>query len=160
MQSSSSETMKTKKIAQASVEYLLVFGFAVISTIILVVLSWQSGVFYQPISTNTRIEGFSQIIIEDFSVNENFVNMSLKNDAPDILQIRKINLTFDYSYQCIYEIPIEITPSSSTTLTINCNLNEKYQRGSSYRANIDIIYINIRTNSFHSSEGIVFGNVK
>jgi len=146
--------------AQSSLEYLLVYAFGIISVVTAIIITWQSGVFSQTIHSS-GIQGFSQVVIEDFIAKENYFNLSVKNNAPDTIRINKINISVEYKVECISSTLVDINPGEKTSIFISCtDFQGKYPSGKYYKANIDVEYINIRTDNLHHSLGTIWGIVE
>lgn len=145
--------------AQGSLEYLLLYGFGIVIIIAILVLSWQLGVFSEVQDREKGSGGFSQLVVEDFIAKRNFLNLSIKNNAPDIARIIGINVSIEYKINCSFSDIIEISPGGKSTIQLNCppEFGETYPSGKYYKAYVEINYINVRTNNLHSSLGYIWG---
>jgi hypothetical protein len=153
-----------QKKAQSALEYLWVYGFGILAVIFTITIAWQFGAFSRPAPEESTpgIKGFSQLVVEDFRAYENFLNLSIKNNAPDVVRITKINASIEYEINCTFsESFVDMNPGEEVTFQLNCDkLDEKYYPGSYYKAHVLISYINMRTNNLHQSLGYIWSIIE
>lgn len=153
--------MNKRRKAQISLEYLFIYGFGVLVVAISLFLAWQSGVFTNISPQKRGIGGFSQLIVEDFKAQNNSLNLTVKNNAPDKVRVMKANATIGFKLLCEFNSQIEIASGNKTKLNLTClGMNEEYPPGKYFKADIRIEYLNIRSNQIHQSLGYIWGTTE
>ncbi len=151
--------MRPKRIAQASIEFLMTYGWAIIIILVVVVVAWQWGLFDISGSVRPGYSGFWGVVPEDFSYRENGdLVLSLSNNIGANINITSTEITIGTG-NYLNNNQIQIPSGDKTTLT-TAGLPGS-SRGSNYEVFLSINYTDERTGlETYRSSGRIWGSVE
>ncbi len=153
--------MKGKK-AQAAMEYLVTYGWAILAILIVGVVLWQFGAFSPP-TPPPGCSGFSEIKPMGWSAqrSSNRFILAVTNEAGLKLNITGIGINISDASCGGDSSKIELRPGESKKYEVSCTqLSAKYALGEFYLAHISINYTNPQSTIEHSSRGDCRGSVE
>ena len=153
-----SKTVRNRK-AQASLEYLMTYGWAILIMTMAVIVLWQMGAFTPP-TAPPGCTGFSQLRPLDWkaSSTDNNIYLTLLNDAGVKVRLDQVNVTV-LNIKCSQiNINREIRAGESYPVNVTSCAFPDY--GNFYRADIVIVYTNLASDLNHNSIGECHGNVE
>ena len=151
--------MKSAK-GQASIEYLMTYGWAILIIAVAVVVLYQMGVF-KPFPTPPGCTGFSQVRPVDWKASKAGSNLTLvlSNDAGVKIQLKEINATVN-GKECT-KLPITDEMRAGQTLAVgiqDCLGVPEVKEY--YRADMVISYKHIASGLDHNSVGECHGSAE
>ncbi len=142
-------------------EYMVIYGFAMIIIMIVAVALWQMGIFKTPGPSRGQ-SGFSQIKPIDWKMSGTSLTVTLTNDAGNKLVIKKDGVTASVNGVGCDKRPdadIELRPGQMTQIELTCS-GFSGTVGEYYRAEISIEYYNPVSEITHSSAGKCWGAIE
>lgn len=149
--------MKNKR-GQASLEFLLTYGWAILIIIVIALVLWQMGMFNLGGRVQPGSSGFWGVSPEtEFAYRENGdLQIALGNRVGGNITINAVNVTVQGETFEDYpglDIPIGGKTLWSTT-------TKEMAAGAQYRIFVSIAYTDKRTNEEYLSSGWIWGNVE
>ncbi|MFC2162399.1 hypothetical protein ACFLRF_01845 [Candidatus Altiarchaeota archaeon] len=149
--------------AQAAVEYLMTYGWAILVILVVGVVIWQMGILEIGKQYTPGKRGFSQIKPLDWKLQSNGdLTIVLTNEGGTILNLSRIDgiIVAGGSGECTNNVLIatgeRMRPASIYKADITgCTINEAI--GEYYRVNVTIRYNNPASGLPHVSNGIIWG---
>jgi hypothetical protein len=153
---------------QASLEYLMTYGWAILIMSVAVIVLWQMGAFTPP-ATPSGTTGFSQVYPVDqkaSSIDGN-ITITLLNDAGVKVRLKEVNITMGQPVKNCGHWPStvgftkDLHAGESYTVSISLSGCSSYiTKGVYYRADTMIVYQNLASNIDHNSVGDCHGTVE
>lgn len=150
---------ESNKKAQASVEFLMTYGWAIIIILIVVVVAWQWGLFNIGGSVRPGYSGFWGVVPTDFSyTSSGNLILSLSNNVGADVNITSVEIAIgDKNYVDTDKIPIT-SGNRSRSETPGLPISSS---GSGYEIFISINYTDERTGlDTYRSSGRIWGSVE
>ena len=145
---------------QASVEFLMTYGWALLIIIVVGIVAWQWGLFDISGNITPGYSGFWGVVPGDFSYKSNGdLTLSLRNGVGACVNVTYLNLTTGGNF---YEYPglnIEISAGDRSKWTDTGHLPGG-SPGSRFEIYISIRYIDSRTLDTYTSSGIIWGSIE
>ena len=143
--------MKMK--AQAAMEYLMTYGWAILIVIIVAAALWALGVFNPSTWTQASATGFSgfQIPSGGWQVSSSQVVVLLKNSAGANINVTGITATYGSGTTAASTPPtgsglgVQLAANNQTQFTLSGGTFSGPSSGSSYTLTVKIIYDNLET---------------
>lgn len=151
-----SKTMKRRVKGQASLEYLMTYGWAILIILVVGLVLWQMG-FFNPPATGHGCSGFSHIVPLDTKLSGNKLTIIISNEAGTRLDVDRITATIG-SDSAFTILNREMRPGR--TEEVNITFGSAFTTGDYYRANIVIEYENVVSGISHKSSGDCWGTVE
>ena len=152
------------KKAQASVEYLMTYGWAILVMLGIGIVIWQMGVLNIGEDTTPGNRGFSQIVPLDWRCQaDGTLTLTVTNEAGLILNVSSANATMTSggSGLCsgaVSGVPVSVfRPAQTLTITFDTCPLTTTESGDYYRAEVGIVYTNPQSGIEHLSYGKVWG---
>ncbi len=151
--------------AQSALEYLMTYGWAILIVIIVGAALYALGVFNPGTFTGHKSTGFSAIQMEDFKfTTEGNLTLKLGNRHGRTINITGITMkapngnyynAADDSGDCVNELlgPNEECDDIVTTALVQ-------SQGAAYNIEVNLSYIDTKTNIEHTDFGRVSGSVE
>jgi hypothetical protein len=149
-------TIKAK--SQASLEFLMTYGWAILIIIVALVIAWQMGLF-NPKNIESGYSGFWGVIPEDFSYNSGgLLRLSIQNEVGATITLRKINISIDGAK---YDENLNMQLSSGSRYTWSNTITTEAPAHARFEAVIMIDYEDSRTGGrTYRSTGKIWGPVE
>ncbi len=152
------------RAGQAGLESIILYGGVIVVLAVGLVVVWQSGIL-RPFLGLKGYVGFSQVVPEDWSVGvDNVAYMSLKNTGSAPVNIHALGVDVRVGRVQCEPSPLEaeaVQPGGGAILTFICPgpppINDEYEVGDYYEADVTINYTNLVSNRFHQSVGKLYG---
>ncbi|MEM2918985.1 MAG: hypothetical protein QXY62_05770 [Candidatus Altiarchaeota archaeon] len=153
---------KKDKTAQAAMEYLITYGWAILAVLIIGVALWQFGAFSPP-KPPPGCSGFSEIKPIDWVAQKstNKFILTITNEAGLKMNITGVAVNISDALCSADTTKFQLRPGERYTYQITCSqLSSQYELGEYYRAHIGINYTNPQSLISHSSRGDCWGVVE
>ncbi len=154
-----------KSRGQASLEFLMTYGWAIIVISVVLVVLWQWGAFNPQSSTEQTYTGFWGVMPVDYNYkSDGNLALSLKNNINGNIQIIGINVTGPngeiYSDPDLPNAPINL--SAGKTYLWNQNISSEGSSNGAYNMVVTIAYFDDRigTNTTFKSSGTLQGTTE
>jgi hypothetical protein len=151
--------------AQAAMEYLMTYGWAILIVIIVFAALWALGVFNPSTWSGSSAAGFSGFSVPagGWQVSSTQVKLILKNAAGANIRITNLNATFGtVATNQSSPFPANLGPNNQTTFTLDNAPGTAWAgptSGSSYTITVNIKYDNLDTGmTGFTSSGTITGN--
>jgi hypothetical protein len=154
--------------AQASIEYLVTYGWAILMITIVGLLMWQMGVLKLP-NPPPDCRGFAKIRPMDWAfysdpiLADSDFTLAIINEAGTRLRIpiSGVRVSIEGRTECTgYEPDSETNISSGEKIQVNLSSCPSMGAGDYYIAHINITYTNIASGMTHTSVGKCWGDAQ
>ena len=149
--------LKDKK-AQAALEYLVTYGWAILIILVVGLVLWQMGIFNR-ISTPPNCVGFSQITPLDWKASGNELTLLLTNEAGTKLNLTGVSASVFGTPCNTNSTTADLRPGQSRMVVLS-GCGGLPNTGEYYRANITIVYRHTTSGITHNSIGTCWGDVE
>jgi len=151
-----SKTMKRRVKGQASLEYLMTYGWAILIILVVGLVLWQMG-FFNPPATGHGCSGFSHIVPLDTKLSGNKLTIIISNEAGARLDVKNVSATIGSETKTG---TFSGVMRPGRTEEVNITFGSAFTTGDYYRANIVIEYENVVSGISHKSSGDCWGTVE
>ncbi|RLI91611.1 MAG: hypothetical protein DRO89_03640 [Candidatus Altiarchaeales archaeon] len=151
-----SKTMGRSVKGQASLEYLMTYGWAILVILVMGLVLWQMG-FFNPPPAGHGCSGFSHIVPLDTKLSGNKLTIVISNEAGARLDVKSVSATIGSETKTG---TFSGVMRPGRTEEVNITLSNTYTSGEYYRANIVIEYENLVSGISHKSSGDCWGTVE
>jgi len=151
--------------AQASLEFMMTYGWAIFLLLALIVVAWQWGLFNLTSNVKPGSLGFWGVEPEDFIVYSNGdIVISLKTTVGakvEVWQVRIKGGDTEYTLD-LSSSPVILEPGAPRRVVIleSDSSFPSLQPGSNFNLNVYIDYRDSRTNEAFRSSGRIWGRVE
>ncbi|MFB6215812.1 MAG: class III signal peptide-containing protein [Candidatus Aenigmatarchaeota archaeon] len=131
--------MFSTKKAQVSLEYLIIFGFVIAAVLGVVAYLSTTGMFNPQQMAGDTQSGFSEVLVDDWAVNGNQLQLVLTNAAGESVTITNVYVSTD-TWSNVTSIGQDISTGETLDNAITANLGQSYQTGDSYQMDVSVEY--------------------
>jgi hypothetical protein len=150
--------MKKSLKAQAGLDFLMTYGWALLIIVLVIGALFALGIFDIGSFLGSRSVGFTQIGVAAWRINTTgALTMKLRNNAGTDVSITEITATLN-TQNISYSANDTIT-NGKTSDTITVGSFAAAPKGSSYTLKVDISYVDVATGFQYADSGTLTGKV-
>ena len=141
----------TKRKSQAALEFLMIYGWAILAVLISIGALNYFGVLSPDMFLPQSCILPPGITCMDFDVSASNVNVALQNNMVEDISIDEVVIAKKEGVSCIYSIPFILMSDGKTTIAISgCDFGDA---GDRFYGDINVTYTNLDTLLSHKSRG-------
>ncbi|MCX8166303.1 MAG: hypothetical protein N3E37_00415 [Candidatus Micrarchaeota archaeon] len=147
--------------AQSGMDFLMTYGWALLIVVIVIGALFGLGIFDEGTFVGNKASGFTNIGVKDWQLTSNGqLQLLLQNNVGSDVNITAINVTIGNNNPTgtLQNAPVTIANGKTQTVTVTGV--GTFQAGKSYSAQIQIRYVNLKSNFNATDTGTITGKVQ
>lgn len=145
------------KKAQAGMDFLMTYGWALLIVVIVVGALFGLGIFDEGTFVGNKASGFTSIGVSGWQLKtDGKLSLKLRNNAATDIQITLINATYGNESKT-YTSTISLGNGKETTVTDAVTFTSAPSSGQAYNIQIDIKYTDTKSGFTYMDRGTITG---